>query len=77
MKMNRKYPTIEVKPCKAWRINNPHQFHISLVKRSQVFNGFTLTEDPIFDQIQFKRVLQKNVDNTYQISMYNHLVFKE
>lgn len=64
----------EVTPCVGLIRNTLQKFHIKLIKRSQVFHGFSLTEIPMFECVSFQQVLQRNVDITHSIGMYFHLV---
>ncbi|KAL0696920.1 hypothetical protein Bca4012_064100 [Brassica carinata] len=59
----------QVTPCDGLIRNTPHRFHIIFVDRTQVFYGYSLTENLMFVHVPFQRVLQRGFDNTYPIDL--------
>lgn len=57
----------EVRPCDGFVRNTPHQFQIIFNDRTQVFYGYSLTENPMFVPVPFQQVLQRGFGNTYPI----------
>ncbi|KAG2330557.1 hypothetical protein Bca52824_001737 [Brassica carinata] len=58
----------QVTPCDGLIMNTPHRFQIKFVDRTQVFYGYSLTENPMFVPVPFQQVLQRGFDNTYLVS---------
>ncbi|XP_048614867.1 uncharacterized protein LOC125587779 [Brassica napus] len=59
----------EVTPCDSLIRNTPHEFQIKFSERTQVFFGYSLSENPMFVHVPFRQVLQMNFDNRYPIDL--------